>query len=96
MDPLFCSVDCHGKVAPTHVRSDAVFTILCKCLGKSGLAAGGYSGHSLRAGFATNAIKAGVPSYKVWAQTGHASDAMLGHYLREAGLFDGNAVQGLL
>ena len=96
MGPLFCSVDRHGKLSATHLRSDAVSTILRDCLGRAEFNTDGYSGHSLRAGFATSAIKAGVPSYKVRAQTGHASDAMLGRYVREAGLFEGNAVQGLL
>ncbi|AXI42083.1 site-specific integrase [Sulfitobacter sp. SK011] len=94
--PLFCSVDRHGKVSTTHLRSDAVSTILRNCLCRAGLASEGYSGHSLRAGFATSAIKAGVPNHKVRAQTGHASDVMLGRYVRDAGLFEGNAVLGLL
>ncbi|WP_407933484.1 integrase arm-type DNA-binding domain-containing protein [Fontisubflavum oceani] len=33
--------------------------------------------HSLRAGLSTSGIKAGVPTHKVRAQTGHASDLML-------------------
>jgi len=56
----------------------------------------GYSGHSLRTGLATSAIKAGVPNHKVRAQTGHASDLMLSRYARDAGLFDGNAAGALL
>ena len=94
--PLFCSIDRHGNVSATHLRSDAVSTILRSCLCRAEMAPGGYSGHSLRAGFATSAIKAGVPSHKVRAQTGHASDAMLGRYVREAGLFEGNAVHSIL
>lgn len=51
----------------------------------------GYSGHSLRLGFATVAIKAGMTTDKVRAQTGHASSLKLSRYLRDEGLFDGNA-----
>jgi integrase len=36
-----------------------------------------FSGHSLRAGFATSAVQAGVSTLKIRSQTGHASDAML-------------------
>jgi hypothetical protein len=41
----------------------------------AGIDPSGFSGHSLRAGFVTNAIQAGVSTRKVRAQTGHASDA---------------------
>jgi hypothetical protein len=34
-------------------------------------------GHSLRAGFTTSATRAGVSTFKIRQQTGHASDAML-------------------
>jgi hypothetical protein len=37
-----------------------------------------------------------VPTYKVRAQTGHATDLMLSRYARDAGLFDGNAAGALL
>ena len=43
----------------------------------------GCSGHSLRAGFASSAVQAGVSTFKVRAQTGHASDAMLSRYVRD-------------
>ena len=56
----------------------------------------GYSGHSLRAGFATSATRAGVSTFKIWQQTGHASDAMLSRYVRDGELFLGNAVGALL
>jgi integrase len=34
------------------------------------------SGHSLRAGLGTSAVQAGVPTWKIRQQTGHASDAV--------------------
>lgn len=55
-----------------------------------------YSGHSLRAGFATSAAQAGVSSWKIRAQTGHASDAMLGRYVRDGSIFTDNAAGALL
>ena len=63
--PIFRPVDRHGNVQPDHLRSDAVSTILRKCLANAGIAPEGYSGHSLRAGLATSAIRAGVPTYNV-------------------------------
>ena len=56
----------------------------------------GYSGHSLRAGFATSASRAGVSTFKIRQQTGHASDAMLSRYIRDGELFLGNAAGVLL
>jgi hypothetical protein len=56
----------------------------------------GYSGHSLRAGFATSATRAGVSTFKIRQQTGHGSDAMLSRYVREGELFLGNAAGILL
>lgn len=94
--PLFRPVDRHGNIATDRIRSDAVSTILRDRVRGAGIAPDGYSGHSLRAGLATSAIKAGVPTYKVRAQTGHASDAMLSRYVRDAGMFDGNAAGALL
>jgi hypothetical protein len=50
----------------------------------------------LRAGFATSAAQAGVSSLKIRHQTGHASDAMLARYIRDAEIFVGNAAGALL
>lgn len=93
---IFRPVDRHGNLRGDTLRADAVSTILRNRLTAAGIGPDGYSGHSLRAGLATSAIKAGVPTYKVRAQTGHASDAMLGRYVRDAGLFDGNAAGAML
>ncbi len=56
----------------------------------------GYSGHSLRSGFATSAAQAGVSSWKIRQQTGHASDAMLSRYIKTCEMFLDNAVGALL
>jgi len=93
---LFRPVDRHGNISNDRIRSDAVSEILRGRIRKAGIAPDGYSGHSLRAGLATSAIKAGVPTYKVRAQTGHASDAMLSRYVRDGEMFDGNAAGVLL
>jgi len=56
----------------------------------------GFSGHSLRAGFATSAVQQGISTLKIRSQTGHASDAMLARYVRDGELFIGNAAGALL
>lgn len=53
------------------------------------------SGHSLRAGLATAAAKAGKPAHVIAKQTGHKSLAMVARYIRDASLFDDNAAAGI-
>ena len=61
-----------------------------------GLDAATFAGHSLRAGFATSAARAGKPDRNLMKQTGHRSRAMLDRYVRGARLSDDNAAAGLL
>lgn len=49
------------------------------------------SGHSLRAGFVTSAVRAGASLVSIQRQTGHASLDMLARYIRELDPFVGNA-----
>jgi len=78
------------------LSSEAVSLILKERVVSVGLAPEEYSGHSLRAGLATSAASAGVPSWKIRQQTGHASDAMLARYVRDGELFIDNATAQLL
>ncbi len=55
-----------------------------------------FSGHSLRAGFATSAAQAGVEAWTIMKQTGHRSEATLRRYIREGELFSVNALKGVL
>ena len=61
-----------------------IFAIKCKYITS-------YLGHSVRVGFATSAAQAGTQGWKIRAQTGHASDAMLSRYTRDDELFVDNA-----
>ena len=94
--PIFRRVDRHGRVSADAMSPEAVCLVVRERLAASGFDPIGYSGHSLRAGFATSAVQAGVPTSKVRAQTGHASDAMLAKYVRDGELFVGNAAGSLL
>lgn len=94
--PLFRPITRHGHVTANPLTGDAVSVLLRERLTAAGIDAQGYSGHSLRAGFATSAAQAGVSTLKIRAQTGHASDAMLARYVREGELFTGNAAGSLL
>lgn len=94
--PIFRPVDRHGRIHSERLSGEAVSLVVRACAAAAGFDPTGYSGHSLRAGFATSAAQAGVSSLKIRSQTGHASDAMLARYVRDSELFVGNAVGGLL
>lgn len=95
-DPLFSPITRHGHLAKNPLTGDAVSVLLRERLAAAGIDPEGYSGHSLRAGFATSAAQAGVSTLKIRAQTGHTSEAMLARYVREGELFTGNAAGVLL
>lgn len=94
--PLFRPITRHGHVAADTLTGDAVSVLLRERLTAARIDPAGYSGHSLRAGFATSAAQAGVSTLKIRQQTGHASDAMLARYVREGEIFTGNAAGELL
>jgi integrase len=93
--PVFRPVDRHGRAATERLSGEAVSLTVKERVAAAGIDPSGFSGHSLRAGFATSATQAGASSTKIRAQTGHASDAMLARYVRDVELFTGNAA-GLL
>jgi integrase len=94
--PIFRPVDRHGRVSYARLSGDAVSLILRDRVAAARFDPTGFSGHSLRAGFATSATRAGVSTLKIRQQTGHAFDAMLSRYIREGELFLGNAAGILL
>lgn len=57
---------------------------------------GRFSGHSLRAGLVTAAVRDGKSLDAIQRQTGHTSVQMLMRYVREQGIFTDNAAAGLL
>ncbi len=94
--PVFRPVDRHGRVGNARLSGEAVSLAVKGRAADVGLNPDDYSGHSLRAGLATSAAAAGVSSWKIRQQTGHASDAMLARYIRDGELFADNAAGALL
>jgi integrase len=78
------------------LSGEAVSLVVRERVAAAGLDPTRYSGHSLRAGLATSAAQAGVPTWRIRTQTRHSSDAMLGRYVREGELFTQNASGALL
>lgn len=94
--PIYRSINRHGVVAEQRLSGQAVSMVIKDRLIHAGMDASGFSGHSLRSGFVTSAAKAGVSSWKIRQQTGHASDAMLSRYIRDSEIFVDNAAGALL
>ena len=85
--PLFRAVTKFGRPRPTRLCDRVVAEIVkkyCKQIGKRFPL---FSGHSLRAGFATSAAIAGASERSIQKQTGHASVNVLRRYIREAEMF---------
>jgi integrase len=82
--PLFRRVSKSSRVLQNGPSADAVATIVKQRTTQIGLDPKPYSGHSLRAGFATSAAAAGLPAWRIKRQTGHSSDTVLDCYIRSA------------
>ena len=85
--PLFRPVDKSGKVLSRPLSPGTVATLVKQRVRQIGLDPKNYSGHSLRAGFATCAAAAGLASWDIKRQTGHVSDAVLDRYIRNSKQF---------
>jgi integrase len=89
--PLFRAITKGGVLSDQVLSNRAVANIVKDYAQKAGLDPARHSGHSLRAGLATSAAQHGVSSWKIRAQTGHRSDAMLARYIRDGDIFSDNA-----
>ena len=88
---IFRGITRHGHISEDGLTAQSVALVVKERALAAGLDPAKYSGHSLRAGLVTSAAQAGVSSWKIRAQTGHRSDAMLARYIRDANLFTDNA-----
>lgn len=93
--PVFRGVDRHGNVSNTRLHPDSIGKLLKRSAARAGLAVDGISGHSLRAGHATQAARNGVSESRIMRQTGHKSAAMVRRYIRKGRIFSDSAAAGL-
>jgi site-specific recombinase XerD len=89
--PVFRAVDRHGKLSAGRLDDRTVARTVKGYAAAAGLDAAKYSGHSLRAGLATQAALNDVPERIIQKQTRHKSSDMLRRYIRDASLFRENA-----
>jgi integrase len=93
--PVFREVTRHGRMKAAALAGRSVARVVKRSAKAAGLDAAKYSGHSLRAGLATAAAKAGKRTETIMRQTGHKSADMVARYVREASLFTDNAAAGI-
>jgi site-specific recombinase XerD len=90
--PLFTRFSKGSKLTNVRLSDQSVALIIKEYLLKAGIDNKNYSGHSLRSGFATSAAEAGAEERSIMAITGHKSTEMVRRYIKEANLFNNNAL----
>ena len=74
------------------LTDQSVALMIKKYLNLAGIENSNYSGHSLRAGFATAAADSGADERSIMLMTGHKTTQMVRRYIRDANLFKNNAL----
>jgi len=87
---LFRRVNRYDQLLPHRLTAQSVALVIKQRAERAGFDPALFSGHSLRAGFVTNAATSGASSSSIRAQTGHKTDAMLQRYIRNSQLFSNN------
>ena len=90
--PIFTRFSKGSKITKVRLTDQSVALIIKEYLFKAGIDNRNYSGHSLRSGFATSAAEAGAEERSIMAITGHKSTEMVRRYIKEANLFNNNAL----
>ena len=93
--PLFRRFIKGSKLSVNRLTDQTVALIIKQYLEIAGINSSGYSGHSLRSGFATSVAEAGAEERSIMAMTGHKSPEMVRRYIKEANLFNNNALNKL-
>ena len=83
------------SVGESAMTAQYVSTVLKRHAESAGLDPGEYSAHSLRAGFITQAIRAGKAERRVKEHSGHASWDTFNRYVEEAGTFQDNPAEDI-
>ncbi len=87
---VFRRVNRYDQLLPQRLSPQSVALIIKERAEHVGLDPRLFSGHSLRAGFVTNAAKGGASSANIRVQTGHKSDGMVQRYIRNGQIFTDN------
>lgn len=89
--PVFRAVNRHGGIGTGPLTIQGLEKIVKSLAARVGLDASGYSGHSLRAGLVTSAVRAGKPIHKILDITSHANGTSHTSYLPDAEKYNNSA-----
>jgi site-specific recombinase XerD len=93
--PVFRSVSKGGEVAESSLSGRAVALVVKRHIEAIGLNPDRYGAHSLRSGMATEAARNGASEREIMKQTRHRSVKVVRRYIRDGGIFRGNAAEKL-
>ncbi|MEB0001660.1 site-specific integrase [Cryobacterium sp. 10S3] len=93
--PFFRPVMKNGAIKERHITGNVVYDVVKRRVGVAGYDPRLYGAHSLRAGFVTEAFRAGATHHEIMRQTGHRDPATAEIYSREASPLENNAVTRL-
>ena len=93
--PAFRAVDKHGHLSPTRITDRQVARIVQRRALAVGLPAADFAGHSLRAGYATEAYAAGKSELSIMRGGRCNTHTAMEGYVQEGGLWTDNAAMGL-
>lgn len=93
--PLFPSVSRHGRLGAVPMSGRAVADLVKRYVERAGLDPALFSGHSLRAGFATQAALGGASDREIMRQGRWSNPRTVHRYIRTANPLEDNAVTRL-
>ena len=88
--PVFRAIDRHARLGSGRLDAGSIARIVKRTAAAAGLDPARYAGHSLRAGFATQAFLNGAAEVSIMRQTRHKSLNTLRKYIRDRSLFRDN------
>jgi site-specific recombinase XerD len=94
--PLFYQIDPQGRLTDKAMSDRSIARLIQKYAGRVGLDPETVAGHSLRAGFLTEASRNGATIAKMQEVSRHKKVEVLLGYVRSAELFDDHAGEGFL
>jgi integrase len=89
--PLFRQLLLHHRVGAARLSPQGIARVVQRAARRAGLDPREFAGHSLRAGFATEAAAQGASERAIMAQTGHRSVEMVRRYIRDGSRHRENA-----
>ncbi len=90
--PVFRRFNKGSTLTSNRLTDQTVVLLIKNYLKLAGIENSDFSGHSLRAGFATVAAESGADERSIMTMTGHKTTQMVRRYIREANIFKNNAL----